>query len=74
MTIDKHALVGSLSDDLILNLTARMVAIPTRNPPGEEKPCADFIYETLTGWGIEAQLVDAGPSASAGGRLDSRHR
>jgi succinyl-diaminopimelate desuccinylase len=58
MTIDKHALVGSLSDDLILNLTARMVAIPTRNPPGEEKPCADFIYETLTGWGIEAQLVD----------------
>ena len=57
MTIDKQVLIDSLSDDLILDLTARMVAIPTRNPPGEEKPCAEFIYETLTGWGIEARLV-----------------
>lgn len=58
MTVDKQALIDSLSDELILGLTARMVAIPTRNPPGEEKACAMFIYETLRDWGIEAQLVD----------------
>lgn len=51
MTVEKQALIDSLSDELILGLTARMVAIPTRNPPGEEKACAMFIYETLRDWG-----------------------
>jgi len=58
VTVDKRALVASLSDQLILDLTARLVAIPTRNPPGEEKPAAELIHATLTGWGIEAELVD----------------
>lgn len=53
----KEGLVGALPEALILELTARMVAIPTRNPPGEEKPCAELIFETLRGWGIEAELI-----------------
>jgi len=57
MTADRQAILGALSDELILELTARLVAIPTRNPPGEEKACARFIHETLRGWGIEAELV-----------------
>ncbi|WP_101068000.1 M20 family metallopeptidase [Roseovarius salinarum] len=58
MTKQKTAILGLLSDALILELTADLVAIPTRNPPGEEAACARFIHDTLTGWGIEAELID----------------
>ncbi len=57
MTTDKQTLVGQLSDELILELTTRMVEIPTRNPPGDERPCAEFIHATLQGWGIETELI-----------------
>lgn len=43
--------------ELIVELTERMVAIPTRNPPGDERPCAEFVHQTLTGWGLETELI-----------------
>lgn len=43
--------------DLILELTERMVAIPTRNPPGDERPCAEYVHQTLVGWGLETELI-----------------
>jgi len=58
MPSDKQALLDALSDELILDLTARLVEIPTRNPPGEERPCAEFIHETLAGWGVESELIE----------------
>jgi len=57
VTLSKQSLVETLAQELIVDLTARMVAIPTRNPPGEEKPCARFIHETLKGWGVEVEMV-----------------
>jgi succinyl-diaminopimelate desuccinylase len=53
----KTGLIQALPEDLILELTAELVAIPTRNPPGEEKACAEFILKTLQGWGVEAEMV-----------------
>ena len=38
-------------------LLSDLVAIDTSNPPGKEKACAEFIRDTLTDWGIEAELV-----------------
>lgn len=55
--MDKQDILKHLSDDLIVDLTARLIAIPTVNPPGQEGACARFIHDTLTGWGIEAELV-----------------
>lgn len=57
MSVDKARLLQSFPDELVLDLTARLVAIPTQNPPGREKPCAEFIFQTLRAWGIEAELV-----------------
>ncbi|PWE31377.1 hypothetical protein DDZ14_12740 [Maritimibacter sp. 55A14] len=57
MTRDQ--IIAALSEDLIVDLTRQLIAIPTRNPPGEEKACAAFIHDTLTGWGIEAELIPA---------------
>lgn len=46
--VDRSEAVSLLSD---------LVAIDTRNPPGRERPCAEFVHETLRGWGIGAELV-----------------
>ncbi|HEX9923959.1 MAG TPA: M20/M25/M40 family metallo-hydrolase, partial [Anaerolineae bacterium] len=53
----KANLIEALPADLILDLTAQLVAIPTPNPPGQEKACAEFIMTSLQRWGIEAELV-----------------
>lgn len=47
----------NIDAELVLELTEKMVAIPTRNPPGDERPCAEFVYRTLMDWGIETELV-----------------
>lgn len=57
MSSNKEALVSALPGDLILDLTARLVAIPTRNPPGDERSCAEFIHSMLRQWGVEVELV-----------------
>jgi len=53
----KDELIERLDEELILELTKQLVAIPTRNPPGEEKAAAEFIYETLNAWGLETELI-----------------
>ncbi len=57
MAVDKETLIESLSEELIVDLTSQLVAIPTPNPPGQEKPCTEFILATLQSWGIESELV-----------------
>jgi succinyl-diaminopimelate desuccinylase len=53
----KTTLVQSLSEELILELTEELVAIPSRNPPGEERACAEFISKRFQEWGIENEMV-----------------
>lgn len=48
---------NTISLDEIINLTRKLVAFPTRNPPGEERACAEFITATLRAWGIETELI-----------------
>ncbi len=43
--------------DEVIALTQALVALPSRNPPGEEQACAAFIFHTLCEWGVEAELV-----------------
>jgi len=55
--MNKEALIAAISGDLIVDLTTKLVAIPTPNPPGQEKALAEFIVETMQEWGIEVELV-----------------
>jgi len=57
MAADRKALIDGLDGELIVDLTRQLVAMPTVNPPGDEKACALFIHETLSAWGIESELV-----------------
>lgn len=54
---DKRSLVDAFPAELAMRLAQQLVAIPSRNPPGEEKSCAEFIHATLRDWGIETELI-----------------
>ncbi|UPW01269.1 M20 family metallopeptidase [Halorussus gelatinilyticus] len=49
-------------DDELADLAADLVAVPTENPPGDERPCAEFVVDWFESRGIEARLVEK-PSA-----------
>jgi succinyl-diaminopimelate desuccinylase len=53
----KQTLLNQLSTELILDLTAQLVALPTPNPPGNEKIVADFITARLSEWGLEHEVI-----------------
>ncbi len=55
--MNKQTLVNAISEELIIDLTRQLVAIPTPNPPGQELACAEFIVRQFQGWGIEVELV-----------------
>lgn len=42
---------------LLIKMAQELIRIPTQNPPGNEKGCAEFVYRTLTGWGVKAEMV-----------------
>jgi succinyl-diaminopimelate desuccinylase len=42
----------------ILQTASELVKIPSRNPPGEEKRCAEYIYSKLKEFGFETYLVN----------------
>lgn len=54
----KNQLLQSIPEELIVELTAKMVALPSRNPPGEEMACAEFIFNKLNSWGIEVEWIE----------------
>jgi succinyl-diaminopimelate desuccinylase len=39
-------------------LLSDLVAIDSQNPPGRERPIAEFIVDRLEGWGIDARLFE----------------
>ena len=45
-------------------ILARAIAIPTVNPPGDERPLAEYLVALLLGEGIEARVI-ATPSAGS---------
>ncbi|WP_137284697.1 M20 family metallopeptidase [Halorussus salinisoli] len=46
------------SDPRLADLAAELVRIPTENPPGGERPCAEFVVEWFTERDIDARLVE----------------
>lgn len=53
----KTDLLDLLIEEVLIDLTSALFAMRTRNPLGEEKACADFIHRTLTGWGVETEMI-----------------
>lgn len=47
-----------VSESEAASMLTELVSIDTQNPPGRERPCAEFVHRTLTDWGIDAELID----------------
>ncbi|WP_256301445.1 M20 family metallopeptidase [Haloarchaeobius salinus] len=41
----------------VVALAARLVRIASENPPGNERPCAEYVVDWFTEHGVEAELV-----------------
>lgn len=42
----------------VIQTASELIRIPSRNPPGEEKRCAEYIYSRLKEFGLETYLVN----------------
>jgi len=47
----------SIDIDLLIRVTQDLIRIPTQNPPGNEKGCAEYIQSTLSQWGVETKMI-----------------
>ena len=50
-------ILEAIDVDLLVKTTQELVRIPTQNPPGNEKSCAEHICKRLTEWGVKAELI-----------------
>ena len=50
-------ILESIDADLLVQITQELVRIPTQNPPGNEKSCAEHIFKRLTEWGVKVDLI-----------------
>ena len=60
MGMKKRTKIESLESvdiDLLIRLTQDLVRIPSQNPPGYEKGCAEYIHSTLNQWGVETRMI-----------------
>jgi len=55
---DSNRIQHGASRDEAAALLADLVAIDSRNPPGREKPVAEYVVDRLEGWGIDARLFE----------------
>lgn len=46
-----------LKEKEILSVLQRLVQIPSRNPPGEEMKCAEYVADKMRDWGFDVDLV-----------------
>ncbi len=49
--------IAEIKAEEVGSLIQELIQIPTQNPPGKEKSCAEFIVQKLTDWGIQADLI-----------------
>jgi succinyl-diaminopimelate desuccinylase len=53
----KRQAVAMVDQAMLVDLLQQMIAIPSRNPPGEEKAMAEFLAAKAQAWGLEARLI-----------------
>ena len=54
----KEKLLSSIDSSRLFGLVQDLVRIPSLNPPGDEKPAADYLLNLLNGWGFKTRRID----------------
>ena len=50
-------LLKRIDQEEVVKVLTELVRKPSQNPPGNEKVAADYIYDTMKGWGFAPQYV-----------------
>ena len=46
-----------IREENVVSVLRELIRRPSRNPPGEEKECAEYIASKMKDWGFEPQLI-----------------
>ena len=57
MSETKKTVSQGVKNEEISALLRELISIPSRNPPGEEKACAECIAHNASKWGLEVDLI-----------------
>jgi succinyl-diaminopimelate desuccinylase len=55
--ISKEEILSLIREEELVDLLRELIRRPSQNPPGREKIVAEYIYDTLKGWGFEPEYV-----------------
>ena len=51
-------LTSMIDTSRLTNIVQDLVRIPSVNPPGEEKPVAEYLFNLLNGWEFQSKLIE----------------
>lgn len=58
MSLDAKANASRrIREEEVIRVLQDLVRIPSRNPPGEEKECAEYVIQTMSNWGFVTELI-----------------
>ena len=70
--MEERDLLGSIQEAEVVKICQELVRIKTVNPPGDERPAAEYVTSTLKQVGVEVELIEHTPTrASVLARLRS---
>jgi succinyl-diaminopimelate desuccinylase len=70
--MEERDLLGSIQEAEVVKICQELVRIKTVNPPGDERPAAEYVTSTLKQIGVEVELIEHTPTrASVLARLRS---
>ena len=53
----RGGILEKIDENLLVRLVQELVRIPSLNPPGNERACAEYIFNTLKQWGVKTEMV-----------------
>jgi len=54
----KKQLISLINKSRLVSTVQDLVRIPSVNPPGNEKPVAEYLYQLLNKWGFEIDIIN----------------
>ncbi|MFQ6077442.1 MAG: M20 family metallopeptidase [Candidatus Bathyarchaeia archaeon] len=55
--VSKFDVLKLIKDEEVVEILRALIRRPSQNPPGNERVVAEYIYETMKGWGFEPRYV-----------------
>jgi len=63
--MEEKDLLGSIQEQEVVKICQELVRIKSVNPPGDERPAAEYVASTLKQVGVEVELIEHSPTRAS---------